>query len=226
MAMRQEKREKRRDWNEILWEGPRKWMVIVPAFLLLLVGGWLAYDQFRIIPPPDVKVATAEEVVDFVSNPQGLPRMDVQQREQFLVSTWQYYAQASPQQQQILVQRLNQLPPSRQRVFTDATFDIMREHVMRHSSEYARQRSAADKARYVDKAIGDFERMRREVTGAGTLAPGMNVTSPFQAAAPKTSGEIQNIVTSKTSPSEQAKAEPFVNKVVERYKQMKAQVKR
>jgi hypothetical protein len=62
--------------------------------------------------------------------------------------------------------------------------------------------------------------MRQELTGAGSIAPGMNLAGPLQAAAPKNDAELTQLIATKTSAGERALAEPFLHRVADQSKQL------
>lgn len=206
-----------------LLEGNRKWFVIVPACILVMGAGWWAYTELTVVPPPSVQTASEQEMANYFGNERGFGSMPVAQREQFLLSTWQHYAQAPPERRERFERAFNRMSPAEQKAFTDATFDVMRVNVMKHADEYGRQGSAASKSKYVDRFIDDFEQLRANLTGGGTAATGANFATPFERQAPRSSEEIHKMIIERTSPKERARAEPFVNKTIERYRQRQAQ---
>ena len=207
------------EWRD-LFEGPRKWFVITPACLLLVAGGWWAYVSLTALPPAEVsKGASVEEVVNYVSDPRGLIRLSVPQREQYLVRTWQAYAQSTPEQRARLMQQIDRMTPNQQRVFAEAVTGGVTHHVLEGANQYRRLRTASERQRFAQQFYNDFQKMRNEVTGAGTLAPGMNVTKPLAAVAPTKSEDLQKVLITQTTPAERAKAGPFVEKLVDIHKQ-------
>lgn len=207
------KPQKSFDFREFM-SGRGKWFVIAPTVVLVLGCGWWAYQAFTVIPPPALDKASPRELVEFLGDSRGLVQMSVNQREQYLANAWQYYAKATPEQQQRLVRELNSMSPSQQRAFSDATAGVVRERMMKHADEYNRLTTPAARQQYVDKTMNDFNRMRAEVAGAGTVAPGMDVINPLRAAAPKNAGELQTAIVNNTTAGERAKAEPFINHAV------------
>lgn len=217
MKSRSKSRKQTRPFDlRAFFAGPRKWFVLVPAIVLLIGAGWWGYRSFTVLPPPDFKQADPRQLADYLGDSRGLVRLSVDQRERYLADSWQYYSKASPEQQRALVRALNSMTPAQQRTFSNATAGIAKKHVLEHAERYNRLRSEAERARYVDNFIKDFNNLRRELSGNGTIAPGMEVLNPLNAAAPKKPEDVQAAIVNNTSPGERAKAEPFINDVVKR----------
>lgn len=217
MAKSTKKQNKSFEWRS-LWEGRRKWFVISPACLLLMLGGWYAYTQLTVLPPAEASKSEVKDVVGYIGDERGLIQMPVQQREQYLARTWQYYAQSSPEQRMQVAQAMQRMTPRQKEVFTQAVTGVAKKHILEGAKKYNGMKSAGDKQRFANQFYDDFNKMRNEVMGTGTMAPGMNVTTPMNDMAPTSPEGVQKAILNSTTPRERATAGGFVEKLAEVHK--------
>lgn len=183
---------------------------IAAASLVVIVGGWWAYFKFTTVPPPDLASAQPKDVVEFLGDGRGYGRMTPLQAEQFLVQTYErfntYEGRAN------LVRSFRQLPSSQQKICIDKTFDVAREITMRCAEEY-RDLPKKEKKKYVANTINRFRAMQGQLAGGGD--PNVDFGQVAMPHMPNTSNDMRKMLVTRTTPSQRARAEPFINALVQ-----------
>jgi len=184
---------------------------IAAASLVVIVGSWWAYFKFTTVPPPDLASAQPEDVAEFLGNDRGYGRLPPSQAEAFLVRTYErfntYEGRAN------LVRSFRQLPPSQQKICIDKTFDVAREITLRCAEEY-RDLPKKEKKKYVDQTIHRFQAMQGELGGRGD--PNVDFGQVAMPHLPRSSNDMRKLLVTRTTPSQRARAEPFINAIVQR----------
>lgn len=199
----------------------RKALIILVSVVLVIGGGAWAYYKFTTVPPPVLEKAKSEEVVNFLGNPRGLPRMPVAQRYDYLVKTYQYYSNG-PQRDEF-VRQIRQMSHGDKQVLLDATFDIARVKFMDHAKQYNKIRNKKDRAQYVDGVIRTSEGMRMELGGA---SPNSDLGSPFKNDLPKNSDEWLRIAMTRTNAAERSEAKPLIESIAGRVQELRTQARK
>lgn len=216
MAKTGKKSKKTFEWRD-LFAGPRKWFVIAPAILLLMGVCWWSYQQVTTIPPAEVaKGASIEEVREFISSERGIGRLSAPECEQYLARTWQYYAQAPPEQRRLAIQAVERMSPAQKQVLGNAVARVMKHRVMEAAKTYNGLSSAGQKTAFARKFMGDLRQVQSKmIGGAGPEGPGLNLGPALQEVTPTKPADIQKAVLNNTSSGERAKAEPLIEKLAD-----------
>ncbi len=198
----------------------KKRLMIGAGCVVLAVGGWWGYFSFTTIAPPDLNKldtspAAAEQVVSYYGDPRGLIRLPVERQEQYLTQVYQKFSQGEPRAR--LIQELNQMSSSERETMQAVIFEITRKHVAEMAEGYMNT-PFSQRAQYIDKAISNLESVRHEL-GGGTAAN--SVAAPLKKGMPIGKDELAKMLVTRTDGPERAKAEPFINAMADRYKEMK-----
>jgi hypothetical protein len=205
------------EWRQ-LFEGRMKW-VTIPALCILAMGAsWWGYVSVTVMKPVDASKNTVEDVVKYLGSERGLSQASVQQREAYLQKTWDYYSQASPEQQRQAMQALEQMTQAQREQFAGAVAGVVKERILKDAKKYNAMKSNAEKSQFAQQAYKDLQATRTKLTGGSAQAPGFDTTKTFRGMAPETPQEIQKQILNNSTGSERAQAEPFVNKMAEIHK--------
>jgi len=187
------------------------------AGIVLISGGWWAYLTFSTVrPPPLVAGAPPEKVVEvaaYLGNSRGFGRLPVEQQEQYLVRAYQTYGQ-EPEARARYVQAIRRMSSAERAVLDNAVFEITRGHVMEHALEYSSLPPSQREA-YIDKAVQQMETMRAQIGSGGATR---SLSDPLKSDLPTRTDEVMKLIYAKTSPTERAKALPFIDAMASRYK--------
>jgi hypothetical protein len=211
----------------------RNTLLIGSGSVLVVVLAWWAYLNFTTIAPPNLAAAKAEDapkVVDFLGSPRGMARMSVDQQEQYLVEAYRKFGQGPDREK--FVDAMNQMSVGEREILQGAVFQIARKKVVAKAKQYS-SLPPAQRAGFIDQQIREFEQFRGEVSGvasgggggkgggagAGGKAP--DISQPLKADLPHSSDEMLKVVVSRTTAQERSQAQPYVDAMADRYKQMK-----
>jgi len=191
-------------------------LLIAVAAVVVIGGGWWAYFKFTTVPPPALATATPENVVEFLGDTRGYARMPIPQAEAFLVKTYERFN--TYEDRANLVRSFRRMPHSKRQLCVDKTFDVAREITVRSAEEY-RQMPKSQRTKFVDQTMHRFRAMRGELGGGGD--PNVDLGQAVMPHLPTTSRDVERLVLNRTTPSERAKVEPFVNAIAKRHEEMK-----
>lgn len=191
-------------------------LIIAAASLVLIVGGRWAYFKLTAVPPPELATATPEDVVEFLGSSRGYKRMSISQAEAFLGKTYERFN--TYEDRATLVRSFRRLPQSQQRICVDKTFDVAREITLRSAEEY-RQLPNKEKAKFVDQTIKRFRAMQGQLGGGGD--PNVDFGQAVMPHLPSTSQDMRKLLITRTTPSQRARAEPFINAIAKRREEQK-----
>lgn len=191
-------------------------LLIAAVSLVVIVGGWWAYFKLTTAPPPELATATTEDVAEFLGNSRGYARMPIPQAEKFLVRTYERFN--TYEDRANLVRSFRRLPQTQQKLCVDKTFDVARDITLRSAEEY-RRLPKKEKRKFVDKTIRRFRAMQGQLGGGGD--PNIDFGQAVTPHLPTTSHDMRKLLVTRTTPSQRAKVEPFVNAVAKRYEEQK-----
>lgn len=197
----------------------KKIMLASIGGLAVIVGAVWFYFALTTASPPDLQNSTPEQVAQFLSNEQGFARMPIPRREQFLQECFQRFKTEEERMQ--LVRLFRQMSPAELQVVLDATYEIVHAMVMDNAQRYSNATSSKDRQALVDSLISRFKAMQGELSGQGNSH--MNVGEPFKQFMPTNSDELSKMLVTRTTPAERAKAQPLIDAVARRYKEMRTQ---
>lgn len=190
--------------------------------VVLIGGGWWAYRTFTTVPPPDLGKADVEEVVGFLGNANGFPRMSVDQREAFINNAYQRY---SNYEDRVAMHRgFARMTDQEKRVFLDASFEVFKDRFLEEAREYNKL-DRAERQRFVDSAIRNMENMRAQLSGGGGAPVGpsgerVNLGNPFEEHAPRTADEFMTRLSKMTTPKERDEGRQLLEDIATRSKQL------
>jgi len=217
-AVAHSKRVVRKGPSGGLSERTKKILLITSLCLLVIVTGWWAYFKFTTISPPDLKAlgpADVDTVVDYYGSSRGLIRLPVARQEQYLAAAYQKFGQGDDRAR--YMQALGRMSSGEREMLHSALFEITRVHVMESAREY-NNLPASQRGAFIDNAIRKMEGTRGELGGNGQAT---NLGEPLKAGLPTSSDEIMKVLVTRTNGQERAEAQPFVDKMAERYKELK-----
>jgi hypothetical protein len=191
-------------------------LLVAAAAVVVIGGGWWAYFKLTTVPPPELATATTEDVVEFLVDARGYGRLSIPQREVFLVNTYQRFN--TYEDRANLVRSFRRLPRSKQQRVVEKTFDVVRQITLRSAEEY-RQMPKREKTKFVDQTMQRFRAMRGELGGGGD--PNVDFGPAVMPHLPTTSRDVERLLINRTTPSERAKVEPFVNAIAKRHEEVK-----
>lgn len=195
-------------------------LLVTAVSLVVIVGGWWSYFKLTTIPPPELATTTPEEVVKFLGNSRGYARMPIPKAEAFLARTYERFN--SYEDRSNLVRAFRRLPQSKQKNCVNKTFDVAREITLRSADEY-RHLPKKEKAKFVEKTVKRFRAMQGQMGGGGD--PNVDFGQAVSPHLPTTSRDMQKLLVTRTTPTQRAKIEPFVNAVAKYYEKEKTNPK-
>ncbi len=187
---------------------------------VVLAGIW-AYYAFTTVPPPVLAQSSAEQVTNYLGNPQGYSRLSIPRREEFLTATYQHYN--TPDGREKLNRAVRSMSMQERQVFVDATFDVAREKMMQAADDFHRT-PRQDRPRFVDSVIRNVRSLQGDLGGQGN--PNMNLGEPFKPLAPERTEDWNKVLFSKTTARDRAKAEPLIDAIAKRVKEQQSQARR
>ncbi len=241
-AGRTANRSPKRQWE--LSDRTKKILIITTASIVVIIGGIWAFDVLVAPAKPDLAVAKETQVAEYLGHPKGFARLPVEQREQFLVDVIQRCD--TPERVEAMSRAMRQMSFGERQQFLDATFEIGKDKFVKASEDYLKT-PKAERQRYVDGVLANFDRMRQQLAGpapaqttarrggggpgpAGAAgAPGPvavnrgELASPFKDHIPQKSDAFTKMIVDRTTPSERAKAKPLVDDIAQRLDQRKQQ---
>jgi len=191
-------------------------LLVAAASLAVIGGGWWAYFKFTTVAPPELATATPDDVVEFLGDTRGYARMSLPRREAFLVETYQRFN--SYEDRANLVRSFRRMPRSKRQLCVDKTFDVAREITLRCAQEYRRV-PKREKTKFIDRTMKRFRAMQGDLGGGGD--PNVNFGQAVVPHMPTTSHDMRKMLVTRTTPSERAQVEPFVNAIAKRHEEMK-----
>ena len=191
-------------------------LIIAAASLVVIVGGWWGYFALTTAPPPELETATTDDVAEFLGNSRGFARMSVPQAEAFLGRTYERFNTYEGRSN--LIRSFRRLPQSQQQICVDKTFDVAREITLRSAEEY-RRLPKKEKSKYVDKTLKRFRAMQGELSGRGD--PNVDFGQAVMPHMPTSSRDMRKLLVTRTTPSQRARAEPFINAIAQRREEQK-----
>ncbi|HSW46219.1 MAG TPA: hypothetical protein VLM89_11685 [Phycisphaerae bacterium] len=183
----------------------------------LLGGGVWLYYKVTTIPPPAVAKSSAQKVCDYLGDPRGFNRLSIPRREEFLTNTYQHFNTDAGREE--FNRALRAMSVQERQAFLDATIEVARDRVMKFADEY-RRTPRRDQTKFVDNVITGFRALQGDLGGRGN--PNMNVGEPFKPFAPQRSDELGKMLVTKTTARERAKAQPLIDAISKRMKEMQA----
>lgn len=217
-----------------------KWSLMIGAICVLVIGGgWWAYFKLTTIPPPPLTADTKpEKVVAWMGNSQGIARMPTVQREQYLAQVYQQYGTGPARTD--FVQAMNRMSSGEKQVLFEATFDIAQMRVIEAARKYNNM-PISQRSQFVDSTIRQIESVRGGLVGPaqrggaaagpggmgaggpggpGGAPGGSNIGNVMKDTMPTGADELNKILVSRTNGQERAEAQPFVDSLASRYKQL------
>jgi hypothetical protein len=186
------------------------------AGLGVIWGVVWAYYKYTTIPVPPLASTKAEEVCSYLGDARGFSRLSIPKREEFLIGVYQQFN--TEQGVQEFNQALRSMSMQEREVFLDATMEVGRARVMEFADEYNKLPRGKDRSQFVDKVITNFRTLQGDLGGKGN--PSMNVGEPFKPFAPQRSDEWSKMLVTKTTARERAKAQPLIDAISKRLKEM------
>ncbi len=203
----------------------KKTLMAVLASVVIIGGGVWGYYKVTTIPPPDLTVAKSEDVAAYLGNSRGFARLPVDNRQEFLFRACQRFGEGEARVE--FSRSLHRMPRRAREVFLDAVYDLTRVRIVEHARAFNKTSSRRERVRFVDRAIRNFEGMRRPLSGAtvrgmgGPGAPAVNLGEPFKNDLPRGSDEFMKVAVAQTTARERAEIKPFVDAVAARYRELR-----
>jgi hypothetical protein len=213
-----------------LSERTKKALIIGVVGVVVLIGGVWAFNHLIAPAKPDLKVASAEKVADYLAHPLGFSNLPIPKREEFLVQVVQTYN--TPERVESMNRALTRMSFTGRQQFLDSVFECGKADVLKAADEY--QKTPKEKRQqFVDKVIRDFDALRTRLGGApsggggtggaaGGPIPQANLASPFKDHIPTKSDAWAKAVVDRTNPAERAKAKPFMDDLGQRVEQLRS----
>lgn len=167
--------------------------------LLLITISWLAN---LILAPsvPDMRVASATQVAEFMANPRGFTRMPITDRRQMLFDIWN----SGPDMNEHLADEFARLPSDGRDQVRIAAMKLAMDQLERAARTY-RQLGPKDRDRFVGEFIESIEELREQLRGIGDA---------FKDNLPTKSDEWTKSLVTQTTARQRARVKPFVDHVV------------
>lgn len=192
-----------------------KKIVLASTGCVMVVGAsWWAYMKFTTVAPPPLASATPQQVVEFLGEARGYPRMNMEARERYLSDAYSKFSQGESREQ--LARAFAQMTTREKQVFIDTTFDAFKQRALQNASEFNRL-PKNKQMQYVDQVLKQFESQRVSVAGDG--GPD-NLGEAFKGMVPRTTDEMTKAIVTKTNARQRAKVQPLFDAVGARYKEL------
>lgn len=212
--------------NSGLTDRNKKIIAISAGSVFVIAAVWWAFYRFTTVAPPDLKNAPQaagklEQVVEFLGNERGITRLSGPRQEAYLLEAYQVYGHKNPEARAHFIREMNQMSTSQRQVLNNVIFDIAHRHVMENARQYASLPPSQQRP-FLDKAYGDFEKMRAELGGS---SPGDSLSEPLRKDLPGSSDEMMKVIVDRTDGKERAEAKPFVDAMAAKYKEQQKKTK-
>ncbi len=217
--MARSQKRRKADRKAAPWFSDRaKWSIVISVGTVALVAGaaWAYFTFTTLDPPPLAKTdaAAVEDVVYFLGHPNGLARMPIDAREQYIQRT---VANFSGDSRLRFNRALRQMSRTERDTLRGAVTDIARQRLMDQARQYNKTPQSG-RSSFVDSAIRDMETMRLQLAGGGSQE---NLGAAFRGDLPTKSEDWMKLIVTETTPRERAEAGKFFDEAATRYKQLK-----
>lgn len=193
-----------------------KMIVLVSTGCVMLLGAsYWAYRTFTTVPPPSLETSPPQKVVEFLGNPQGYPRMSINDRERYLTDMYARFAKGESRDQ--LARSFAQMTSREKEVFVNTTFEAFKVRALENAGEFSRL-PRNKQTQYVDKMIATFESQRQSLGGSGGSD---NLGEAFKGMVPTTSDGWTKAIVTRTNARQRAKVQPLFDAVGARYKELR-----
>ncbi len=202
--------------------------------VLVLFGGYFAYDRLTSIPAPDVQTASPKEITGFMGSERGLARLPVRQRLEFVGKL--YMAHEEPAKREDLASALRQMTSHEKKVCRDAMWDVGYSILTDEVDEYHRT-PPEDREEFIDRKIAQYMHARSYIAGErmmgrGGAGGGFGGAGSISGRAPlldeswlegmPTNSEgVVKMVIAKTQPKARTRMRPYIENVRTRVEELR-----
>lgn len=183
------------------------------APLLLLGAAWWSIDRFVLTPPRPTMASTAEQVVRFLVDDKGLPKLRQAEREDVIELHLQKWL-ADESYRSGFASALRRCSDEEREAFKAHTFDAVKPIIMRDVRRYHELAGEARKA-FVDERIVEYHRMASILRGAKVDKSAFGDSLP-------SSNEVGQLVLAKTTEEERILGQTFFAALAERQTEIQA----
>jgi hypothetical protein len=198
-------------------ENRKKLMVIGLGLSVVILGGWYGISNVLLVKPvPDMRVASAAEMVDYLGDKRGLSHLSVDKRREVILAMGSAYGGG---RQGELISELDRMAPSEKERFVDAVFEVGKEDFLTDAENYLAL-DEEEKKKFIKEKLDHYEKTRKDLrssasgggggNGGGDGASFADVFSSVPGMPTRTQ-DVTKAIVAKTSPSERAKAKPFLD---------------
>ncbi|MBP7936550.1 MAG: hypothetical protein KA354_18065 [Phycisphaerae bacterium] len=192
----------------------RNALLALTGVLVILAGGWWGYTQLTTAGPPSPGQASPEEVAGFLGNPRGLIRLPLAEREAYLRGTFQHFS--SEESRSRLGRCIRRMSDEQKQALVDATFEVVRVRMLEAADRF-KDLPLHQRDQFVGDLIADFHRLQGE-PAAGTN-PDTGIGESFKGLLPATGQDWNQLVLTRTTPEERARATPLAMAIAEHKRQ-------
>lgn len=188
--------------------------------LTILLGATLWFTVYAAKTPPDPAAASADEVVSYLSDPRGLPRLSIEDREAYLKDIYQQFS--DDQDWAEISRRFREMPQTDMEVFRDALFEICRERFLNYAEKYNAMDEVERRA-YLDEIIMDVTTMGRQY--GGQVGKAQQIAQPFMQVLPQNQDEMVEYLIQNTDTREREVAQILFQDIIDRVAEMRSERK-
>lgn len=198
----------------------RKTIIIIGVNLVvavvLIVGATALMKALKTKHVPDPVAASPAKVADFLAEPDIVRRtMDRRQQREFL-HAFVNDVQHKPQRRTALLQELQRMPVSKQERVRDAFIDLATAQLVADSDEYRSAGSPQARKDQARRTLQQFEDIRQAFRGTSS-DENVAVATDFSKSMPDDSQGLFKLMLERSSPSDRAKMETFVQELRDTY---------
>jgi len=199
--------------------------------VVVIVGGYLLYDQVTAVPAPDVKVAQAKDIAGFMGHSRGLARLPVAKRIKFMMDL--AVSHNEPAKREELASALNQMTSKEKLECREALWDAGYSVLTKEVAAYYKT-PAEEREEFVDRKLADYFRAQNYLSGrsragggggGGGAGGGAKARPLFDDSwlegMPTDSDGIVKLMVAKTKPRDRARMKPYIEAMSARLEELK-----
>jgi len=189
----------------------------VVATVVMVGGAFVIYDMLVAPSVPDVQIAAAPQIGDFLANPRGLARLPHAEKARFLAGAFEQYRQ--PQKRRQLVRYLQTLPSEQREQIRDTVLNFVEDQFLEDLDEY---NETPEQLRddFVDNSLIRAGLFMAELRGDG---PDTDLTLGMRGGLPSGSdlAKLNKFIINRTHAQDRARAQSFVARCERRAKELR-----
>jgi DNA-directed RNA polymerase subunit F len=187
-------------------------VLLIGVLALILLGGGLWYAFFSPVPPPPVKKAETEKVVEYLVDKRGFQKLSIADREQYLKKVYAHFGEEKEWTQ--VGRMFRRMPRKQLENFRNAVFEIAKTRFLEHARKF-NDLPPEKRPEYLDKIFVEFTQMGQKY--GSNAGQAKDAAAPFREVLPQSNDELVKFIVTQTSDRERREAGALYDALLQRY---------